>query len=118
MRLSQYARILAVTGNAGLIASLLAWHTWFFPATWLWPVLLLCAPLLLALPGLIRGKAYTYGWCSLLVMFYIAYLLTEFLASSARPAVAPALFAAAAMFAGCCSYGRFRTREFEFDQNR
>lgn len=111
MPLSQYARIFAVAGNLGLILSLLAWHLWLAPATYFWPVLLLCLPLLLALPGLIRGKAYTYGWCSLLVMLYLAYLLTEFLASSARPAVAPALFAAGLLFAGCSSYGRFRARE-------
>jgi len=111
MILSNYARILAVLGNVGLILSLLAWHLWLFPTAYLWPVLLLCTPLALALPGLIRGKAYTYGWCSLLVMLYLAYLLTEFLASSARPAVAPALFAAGLMFTGCFSFGRFRARE-------
>lgn len=111
MHLSHYARILAVTGNLGLIASLLAWHVWFIPANYLWPVLVLCLPLLLALPGLLRGKAYTYGWCSLLVMLYLAYLLTEFLATSARPAIAPALFAAGLMFAGCSIYGRLRARE-------
>ena len=111
MILSNYARILAVTGTLGLVFSLLAWHLWLVPSSYLWPVFLLCVPLLLALPGLLRGKAYTYGWCSLLVMLYLAYLLTEFLASSARPAVAPALFAAGIMFAGCSSFGRFRARE-------
>ncbi len=113
MMLSRYARIFAVSGNLGLILSLLAWHVWLVPATYLWPVMLLCLPLVLALPGLLRGKAYTYGWCSLLVMLYLAYLLTEFLATSARPAVAPALFAAGLMFAGCSSYGRLLARETE-----
>lgn len=111
MILSNLARILAVSGCLGLMLSLLAWHLWLIPASIAWPVLLLCLPLALALPGLLRGKAYTYGWCSLLVMLYLAYLLTEFLATSARPAVAPALFAAALMFAGCSSFGRLRARE-------
>lgn len=111
MKLSNYARILAVMGNLTLLFSLLAWHLWLIPASFLWPVVLLCLPLLLPLPGLLRGKTYTYGWASLLVMFYFAYLITEYLASSARPAVAPALFAAALMFAGCTSFGRLVERE-------
>lgn len=111
MILSNFARIFAVMGNLTLIFSLLVWHLWLIPVTYIWPVALLCLPLLLPLPGLLRGKAYTYGWASLLVMFYFAYLITEYLASSARPAVAPALFAAALMFSGCSSFGRLRERE-------
>lgn len=111
MILSNYARILAVMGNLTLIFSLLAWHLWLVPVTYIWPVALLCLPLLFPLPGLFRGKAYTYGWASLLIMFYFAYLLTEYIAGSAKLAVAPALFAAGLMFAGCTSFGRLRERE-------
>jgi len=34
-------------------------------------------PLLAALPGLLRGRAYTAGWASMLVSFYCALLLAE-----------------------------------------
>ena len=34
-------------------------------------------PLLLAWPGLLRGRAYTAAWASLLVAFYCALLLAE-----------------------------------------
>lgn len=33
--------------------------------------LALAVPLLAALPGLWRGRAYTFGWCSMLVVFYV-----------------------------------------------
>lgn len=34
-------------------------------------------PLLTTLPGLLRGRAYTAGWASMLVSFYCAMLLAE-----------------------------------------
>lgn len=34
-------------------------------------------PLLATLPGLLRGRAYTAGWASMLVSFYCAMLLAE-----------------------------------------
>ncbi|MDO9453850.1 MAG: DUF2069 domain-containing protein [Stagnimonas sp.] len=34
-------------------------------------------PLLWTLPGLLRGRAYTAGWASMLVSFYCAMLLAE-----------------------------------------
>jgi uncharacterized membrane protein len=38
---------------------------------------LLVFPLMLALPGLLRGRAYTAQWSSMLVAFYCALLLAE-----------------------------------------
>lgn len=45
---------------------------------------LLVLPLLLALPGLLRGRAYTASWATLLVAFYCALLLAEAVAQPAQ----------------------------------
>ena len=78
--LSRYANWLALFSLLALIASLAVWH--LQPPAWsLTGVLLLCAPLLLPLPGMWRGNAYTHAWASLLVLFYMVYVLTELVGS-------------------------------------
>ena len=58
------------------------------------PGWLLALPLLLPLPGLWRGKPYTYAWCSMLVVFYIGALLAE---AWANPEGATRAFALASL---------------------
>ncbi|HZF26643.1 MAG TPA: DUF2069 domain-containing protein [Steroidobacteraceae bacterium] len=67
-----------------LIATLLIawqWHAARFQAALL---VLSLAPLLAPLPGLIRGRRYTYAWCSMLTIPYMALGLTELIADSAH----------------------------------
>lgn len=112
MRLSVYARWLALAGLAGTIIGLLAWQGWWAAPRHPWIGLLLSLPLLLPLRGLWRGQAYTYAWTSLLVLAYLGYLLMEFVAvGGAGILAAPALVSAMALFTGSVCYVRWRARE-------
>jgi uncharacterized membrane protein len=72
---------------AAIAASLLAWM-WVGYA---WPLCLLAVlPLLAPLPGLIRGRRYTYAWATLFAVGYMAFALTELLANPAARWVAGA----------------------------
>ena len=56
-----------------LIFLCLAWELWFAPlrpgGSWL---ALKALPLLLPLPGILRGRRYTYQWSSMLILAYFA----------------------------------------------
>jgi len=42
------------------------------------PLLAAAAPLFAPLPGLVRGRRYTYAWASLFAVPYVAFAVTEF----------------------------------------
>lgn len=101
--LSNYARLLSLVGWLGLVISLsLALG---------WGGIVAAIPLLFPLPGLCRARRYTYAWCSLLVLFYLTYAMTEFVASRQPLLVLPALLSSMALFSGCLLFVRLRTRE-------
>jgi uncharacterized membrane protein len=62
--------MLALAAHFLLIAGLL-WSAW--PSAGV----LVIVPLLLAVPGLWRGRRYTYAWASMLLTLYCAGLLAE-----------------------------------------
>jgi uncharacterized membrane protein len=64
-------RVVALCTAVALVAVGLAWELWLAPTgrgTLAWKVL----PMALALPGLARGRLYTFRWLSLLVWLYAA----------------------------------------------
>lgn len=67
------SRGLAVGSLLALLALALAWELWLAPlrpgGSW-WALKAL--PLLLPLPGLWRGRLYTFRWTTLLLWFYVA----------------------------------------------
>ncbi len=68
--------------------------------------------LALPLPGLLRGRLYTYQWASMLVAFYSALWLAEGWFDPARRATAFGIAAvAAADFVSLVLYVRLRRRE-------
>jgi uncharacterized membrane protein len=72
------------------------------------PGWLLALPLLLPLPGLWRGKAYTYKWSSMLIVFYVGGLLAEAKANPASGPLALTLASVAALeFLALVAYVRF-----------
>ena len=84
MSFTEKTRLATVWLWGAVAASLLCWYTAGYP--WL-----LCvvagAPLLAPLPGLLRGRRYTYAWASLFAMPYLAFAVTELLANPAARAV-------------------------------
>lgn len=88
-----------------LMLGLLWWCGWL-------PGALLCLPLLAPLPGLLRRRTYTAGWASMLLVFYVAALISEGVAVPARREVGSWLGAVAALdFVGLALFVRLTGRE-------
>ncbi|UXY16113.1 DUF2069 domain-containing protein [Chitiniphilus purpureus] len=61
----------AILGVIALIGLCLAWELWLAPLRPGGSVLMFKAlPLLLPLPGLLKGRRYTYQWCSMFVLLW------------------------------------------------
>jgi uncharacterized membrane protein len=91
---------------ATLAALLLLWRRESLAAGSLLELLWL-APLLPALPGIVRGKRYTYAWSTLLVTGYVALALTEIVANAPQRGVATLmLLVAFALFIALVAYLR------------
>ncbi|SFF43320.1 Uncharacterized membrane protein [Fontimonas thermophila] len=102
--LSRYARALAVTAHTLLLLALMARGS---SLSWLGALLLA-----VSLPGILRGRIYTYQWSSMLIACYCALWLAEGWADPARRVVAFAIAGlAAADFIGQVLYVRWRNRE-------
>lgn len=113
-KLSNSARIVALFGLMSLVGCLFYWYGQLQPSIRLGMLLpaLLTMPLLLPLPGMIRGKAYTYAWTSLMTLLYLTWILTELLANpAARIVTYPAFFSALMLFSGCLLFVRLDQRE-------
>lgn len=104
MRLSEAARRAALAAHAALIAAQVA-----VGGTLPWVG---AALLLLPLPGLWRGREYSYQWSSMLVAFFCALWLAEGWADAGSRVQAFAIAAlAAADFVSQVLYVRLRGRE-------
>jgi uncharacterized membrane protein len=70
-RLLPRAHLLATASLIALILLCLAWELWLAPlrpgGSWL---ALKAVPLLAALPGILRGRRYTFQWSALLILAY------------------------------------------------
>lgn len=93
MKLLPLLQALALTGQLGLLATLALWFGWLAPSEIFGPWLALAwaAPLLPALPGMIRGRSYSFAWNSLVLLLYLALGLTEVLSNPAEQHYALAL---------------------------
>ena len=74
------ARRLTVWLWGAIALSLLAW-IWAGYSWWL--CVLAVLPLLTPLPGLIRGRRYTYAWATLFAVPYLAFAVEELLVNPA-----------------------------------
>lgn len=98
---SSWLRRMVLLLHAALIIGLPAWLGW--PRIWL------VVPLLAPLPGLWRGRPYTYAWASLLLVFYAGGLLVE---ATGRSPMAIAMACVAALeFCGLLMFVRARAAE-------
>jgi uncharacterized membrane protein len=74
---------------------------------------LLWGPLWLPLPGILRGKAYTFAWANFIVMIYFVHSLTHLWVSSGKTfyLAIVELVASCLMFIGCTYYAKYRGQE-------
>lgn len=109
------ARAAALAGYFGLITLLLLWFAWLAPPRQAPPILaglLMVLPLLAALNGVIRGRAYTHAWLSLLALAYLTHGLLEALTSPAlRPLAALEVILSLCLYLGAAFFARFRARQ-------
>ncbi|MDX1497999.1 MAG: DUF2069 domain-containing protein [Salinisphaeraceae bacterium] len=91
---------LALAGQLGLIASLVGWFAIGAPSPIFGPWLALAwvAPLLPALPGMLRGRSYSFAWNSLVLMLYLLLGITELLSNPDEQVYALAVL----MFTALC----------------
>lgn len=109
MVLSRWARIAAL---AGWLLCVVTLFVWFVPTVGWWLPALLVLPLLPALPGLWRGRRYTFAWLSLVSLGYMTLALTEAFATPAVRTVAFAhLLAVVWLFTSCLLFVRWQARE-------
>ena len=74
--------------------------------------LLLIAPLLLPLPGIIKGRDYTYAWATMLLAFYVGGWLAAGYYNPAQKWISFGIAALAAVdFAALNLFVKFRARE-------
>jgi len=103
------SRRLALAALAALIVLGLAWELWLAP-TGRGTLAIKVLPLVLALPGLWRGKLYTFRWLSLLVWLYVAEGLVRATSEAAPGAWLAAIevLLGVALFAACGWHVRSR----------
>ncbi len=69
-------------------------------------------PLVAAMPGLLRGRAYTAGWASMVVSFYCALLLAEaYMLPSIKGALMVLSMVAALDFVALMLYAKAKKRD-------
>ena len=79
MSKAQVFRSVTLGGYFGIWLLLPAWYLWLAPATGL-PrtfIAFLLIPLLFPLPGLVRGRVYTYKWSLFLSLLYFLHGVGE-----------------------------------------
>lgn len=105
MQLSLWARRVTVVSHLLLIAVIAMRAGWGVP-------MLLVLPLLFPLPGILRGRDYTFAWATMLLVFYVGGYLA---AGHANPAEKWACFGVAALaaleFVSLSVYVKARSRE-------
>lgn len=102
--LSQYAKGIGLAAHLLLMLALVAQSS-----TLAWLAALLLVP---PLPGLVRGRLYTYQWASMLVVFYCAMWLAEGWFDRGARSLAFAIAALAAVdFVSLVLFVRWRKRE-------
>lgn len=110
MLLSRLAHRVTVASHLALMLIIAVRSGWGVP-------LLVAVPLLFPLPGLLRGRDYTFAWSTMLLVFYVGGYLA---AGHANPADKWACFGVAALaaleFVALSIYVKARSRERAFLQ--
>ncbi|MFA5628101.1 MAG: DUF2069 domain-containing protein [Thiohalomonadaceae bacterium] len=102
-------RTATLISYCGLIALLLAWQLWLSPSSLPTGLVLtvLLGPLLLPLHGLLRGRAKSYFWTSLLALFYLLHAAGELFATPEdRPLATIEFILALILFIAALAYVR------------
>jgi len=102
-------RLAASASLAALIVLCLAWELWLAPLRPGGSLLALkAAPLALPLPGILRGRRYTYQWASMLILAWCAEGALRMLTESGASALLAGLelLLSVAFFSAAVSYAR------------
>lgn len=106
---------IALSGYFGLLIFMPLWLFVLQPSEGLSPTLafiMFCCPLLLPLPGLLKGKPYTFAWANFIVMIYFLHSLTTIWVSDTEQLYALIeLFFASVMFFAGTYYSKYRGQE-------
>ncbi|MES2489825.1 MAG: DUF2069 domain-containing protein [Pseudomonadota bacterium] len=106
MQLSLWARRVTLLSHFLLIAAIVARNGYGVP---MW---LLVVPLLLPLPGLLRGRDYTFAWSTMLLVFYVGGYLAAGQANPAEKWICFGIAAIAALeFVSLSVYVKARSKE-------
>jgi uncharacterized membrane protein len=110
---ARVAHLAACVALAGLILLCFAWEVWLAPlrpgGSW---IALKTLPLLAPLPGVLRGRVYTFRWALLLILAYLAEGVVRAWSDTGASALLAGLEIglAAAFFAAAIAYVRCATR--------
>lgn len=116
MKYSILARRFTLLAYAGLILVIIGWYGVADPAPL--PLVALLVPLLFPLPGLIRGKPYTYAWTSFLILIYFIHGVVEAYASPAtRLWSSTEILLSVVVYTGAVLYARLRGRELKMSRS-
>ncbi len=105
---------ITLLGHLGLITALILWFAVLAPSELFgpWLAAFWCVPLLLPLPGMLRGRSYTYAWNSMLLLLYLTLGITEAMGAPQERGFAYAVLVCTAItFIGCQLYVRGRGAE-------
>ncbi len=113
MRALTAARAATLLGYTLLVTQILVWHGWLHPPQQFsrLPVLaILLAPLLFPLAGILRGRAYTHAWASLVALIYFVLGVAHVAVASERRYGAVQIGSSLLLFFGCVFYARIKSR--------
>jgi len=76
---TRHLQLLALNLHLALLGYVVCWHGWLSPHPHLSLPFMLsmwAIPLLLPLPGMLKGKPYTFAWANFILMLYFTHSLT------------------------------------------
>ena len=108
-------RTVALIGYFGIWILIPLWYAWLAPSLFFPPgmaIAFLLTPMAFPLPGMIKGRAYTYAWSAFISMIYFAHGVNEtYSEPDQRLYGSLEILFSLMWFTGAIYYARFRARQ-------